>query len=1176
MFGGSTKFGRGGGRGGGGGANKRFSVPPQPPRPSVPGGMSRSGGLPSRNPGPSSAAPPAMEEAFRLVSGNNPLAFAMTIRLVPDLVEEIRRAEAQGETSKIKFGLNPTNPNGNLISVGGKEFRFTWSKEFGDLCDIYEERESGEDGNGLLVESGCAWRKVNVQRILDESTTNHVKMLSEEAERKNKARKAIVLDHENPVMKSQLKQLAAVESTSWRMGFKRKEPPPKKRKVDPPHVSSVGPQRSTYKSGLPSGSKTTGKGGHAISPPISSPIQFQTSAFPSGAVNIAKNNALIEEAGLAGQPSKEDATERETGPKPGGMSPDRSGHKLNLDSKTTDLQSMLISLLKDNPRGMTIKTLEKMIGHPIPSSGKKILSRIANCQAPGKYFLKPGVELEGFKGPSPGSGSSFEDDHNQENFYPTLVEEPTSPKELPSNNGIMQENLASPGALDASENIDIEKHSPDADKKNSDNSVGRVDSSSDSGSDSDSDSHSTDSRSDSGSPSRSRSQSRSRSRSRSPSRSRSKSPARSQSDSSSDSDSDASSNQEGSDEDVDIMVSDDDKALDHTAIPDMGNAFPGSPLDGGILDIDGVDDKHDGHESDIVDIDAVEETNYGHGASVEEMNPISASHNGLQERQNLIGSLFDEEETAFEGTFKQEPSENSMRVSKGQTRRRHSGYSDTKHEQMKRLKTESSHQTAVQQCDNRPYSSPRDLSPERNNEHMCESPAVRMPNRADRDMNAESSFQRRSQAFPGKFSGHSQLNRRSYDLGPSGKAYDVSGKPNRQVEGSSHGRFSMQKERSVAESQFEGYGTAAERGIRNGKEGISGSKYPVSDDSPYYKSSETIGNNLQIGKISSLQMGSSQENIDRYGTERPSLVNGKGGAILQRELSGLELGELLPEEAPVNKPSDRKGFSKLSENKSNNSENRSIVPSRGKTSGKSKVDLGKPSPSKMSRMRTVEGREGDSVVPFVQGAESQLPYLPIVDHGDGSAPITKMADVSKPMRNGQQQLESKQGKVPRSIKESKRQAVGTTINMTSGQKEAVSADYGGGLKRRESSSDENSCSYSKYEKDEPELKGRIKDFQQYEEYVQEFCDKYDSYCCINKTLGNYRNEFLKMGKELELAKGRDLERYNHIEAQLRDSFRLCGQKRERLSKIFTVLHAELKHLKRMITDFAQAYSKGSS
>lgn len=76
-----------------------------------------------------------------------------------------------------------------IINVGGKEFKFTWSRERGDLCDIYEEHQSGEDGNGVLIEAGCAWRKLNVQRTLDESTTSHMKMRSVEAEQRTKSRK---------------------------------------------------------------------------------------------------------------------------------------------------------------------------------------------------------------------------------------------------------------------------------------------------------------------------------------------------------------------------------------------------------------------------------------------------------------------------------------------------------------------------------------------------------------------------------------------------------------------------------------------------------------------------------------------------------------------------------------------------------------------------------------------------------------------------------------------------------------------------------------------------------------------------------------------------------------------------------------------------------------------------
>lgn len=76
--------------------------------------------------------------------------------------------------------------------MGGKEYRFTWSHEMGGLCDIYEERQSCEDGNGLLVESGCSWRKLNVQRVLDESTKKQVKKRSEEYEQKLKSRKYVI------------------------------------------------------------------------------------------------------------------------------------------------------------------------------------------------------------------------------------------------------------------------------------------------------------------------------------------------------------------------------------------------------------------------------------------------------------------------------------------------------------------------------------------------------------------------------------------------------------------------------------------------------------------------------------------------------------------------------------------------------------------------------------------------------------------------------------------------------------------------------------------------------------------------------------------------------------------------------------------------------------------------
>lgn len=48
---------------------------------------------------------------------------------------------------------------------------------------------NGEDGIGLLMERGSALRKMNVQRILDESAKNQVKMRSVQAELESKSRK---------------------------------------------------------------------------------------------------------------------------------------------------------------------------------------------------------------------------------------------------------------------------------------------------------------------------------------------------------------------------------------------------------------------------------------------------------------------------------------------------------------------------------------------------------------------------------------------------------------------------------------------------------------------------------------------------------------------------------------------------------------------------------------------------------------------------------------------------------------------------------------------------------------------------------------------------------------------------------------------------------------------------
>lgn len=121
---GASKLGRGGGRAGV--VNKRNSFPPPPPhRLSTPSSSNRlslgSSAARSRMGGPGSGASAggskAVEETFSLVSGNNPLAFAMIIRLAPDLVEEIKKVEIQGGAARIKFDSSGHNPNGNVSNL---------------------------------------------------------------------------------------------------------------------------------------------------------------------------------------------------------------------------------------------------------------------------------------------------------------------------------------------------------------------------------------------------------------------------------------------------------------------------------------------------------------------------------------------------------------------------------------------------------------------------------------------------------------------------------------------------------------------------------------------------------------------------------------------------------------------------------------------------------------------------------------------------------------------------------------------------------------------------------------------------------------------------------------------------------------------------------------------------
>ncbi|XP_047330057.1 uncharacterized protein LOC124933667 [Impatiens glandulifera] len=1157
MYGGQGKLGRGGG--GRGGAGKRHSLPSSfPPPPINRQSLGSSGRLPiggasaSRNRGVSAAGANATtcpssttEETFSLVTGNA-LNFAMIIRMVPDLVEEIKRVEDQGGTARIKFDSNAKNPSENVIEVGGKVYRFTWSHETGDLCDIYEERQSGEDGNGLLIESGCAWRKVDLQRTLDESAKNHVKMRSAEADRKHSSRKAIILDHANPSTRDQMKAVAAAETNPWRKGFnQKKEPDFKKRKVEFP--AAGGPPKAANKIML--SSTTPAKSRPSVSPLPSPPEHSIIPGSPFGLGNLAKHSTTgqvtTEETALS---LEKELPNRATS----AVILEKSGPKRHLSAKPTDLQSMLISILSDNPKGMSLKALEKAVGESMPNYARKIepiIRKIANFEAPGKYILKPEVELGSGKKPASGIGSSPDDASHQtppseDNFdcIPAAKIDSTQKTSLQETEKQVKLN-----ADEVIPTLGLDDYSFDifGDKKNSDNSVKEAGSSSDSGSDSDSDSKSE--TSDTGSESGSHSKGRSKS----------KSPVGSGS--SSDSESDDS--KEGSDEDVDIMTSEDDQEtkqkLQASSSPIIWEDSGTVAAENGIAaDIqDGGSDLVD-IENDTPDNDNMEMTFPANS----DVNKESEKYMELHESPMSLVKQPSPGQIAKD-SIKHREADRYTKLPKGKHKR--SSETNNTFEKPENAKR------------------PKTGGPEARNSLSMESPQNQSINNSQSaqllrtygDGPSDSDFQKNhNEQIPGRkpIASNSRL-----------KGYDTVERPN--MHGDGFGNNSMDyterntnahgvlpfKKNIFLRGQDEMHHINEKKMLRNPIE----DKCQMPPDTHYQKYGEQVGKVKESAQVSKPLTSFSLKDNERTDTDRyPFAIQGRG-RTLQRELSELELGEfrepLLEVTPGVEKQIEQN-------NPLKQSVDRSITdPNKGKPDGRRFLDQGKKSipilnnqeslvKKKMPGNHTDSPKLGKSQQPdmIVKPRNNEVGGSHDFSVGGGDINIKlapKNAELSHSLKNG------------RKLKSN----LLTDVNGQQKDTSLTESTEGAGLKRRESSSDENSCSYSKYEKAAPELKGPIKDFSQYQEYVQEYQAKYDSYCSLNKTLEGYRNEFHKLGRELESAKGKDMERYYIILGKLNESYRQCGPRHKRLKKIFIVLHEELKNLKQMIKEYATSFANES-
>ncbi|KAK9054737.1 hypothetical protein SSX86_025816 [Deinandra increscens subsp. villosa] len=1091
MYGGSGKLGRGRG---GGPANRNIHSTFQPSsvqRPSAnPGGGRQSAGGGHRSRSSTPAAPVAAstaDETFSLVR-NNPLNFGMIIRLTPVLVEEIKRLEAQGGAARMKFDPSANNPAGNVIDVGGKEFRFTWSQETGDLCDIYEERRSGDNGDGLLVECGGAWRKLNVQRELDETVKNHVKMRTVEAERKHKSRTAIVLDHGNPSMKTQMKALAAAEvNNAWKGSYKqqKKEPPLKKMKAEP--SPAVVPPKFGGKAGF--SSSTPSKIRASVSPLLSTPEQSGVPLSPLRHSNFNKVHTNRDDATLT-QSSKGNA-------RTVGVVPNKPGSNEISGNKPTDLQSLLISLLMEKPHGMNLKALEKAIGETFPKSVKQIepvLKKIAVFQAPGRYILKPDVELESFKRSLSESGSSPENNNRLREVTPAPPASSFPLKVDDVNKFIEPSHQISERYedLNTSEKIDIDNLSPDvlSDKKVSHNNEGPTISSSRSGSDSDSESDSSDSESES------------------------RSPVGSRSGSSSDSDSDASANsKQGSDEDVDIM-SDDDKEpkqklqpLDH----ELGYAH------------NMADEKDDGHGSDLVDIDLFEDNNEA-GLHVADNNEDNYAD---QTTNLLINQLHNQEREVYDHAKKVVLKNKSDRESDEKQHFEENGH-------VKRLKSANWARPTVSR-------SPDGLG--------MINQAVDVPDYDFENVNNREFLGNYTSDSPRPGSGSIDLNAQAK---PPADMDNIGRFSERGPQGNTV--FSMQKDNKINKE-------------RRAEDGPSKDRRPPKTSGRKHSGSHQKKHGTSIEKIKEPELLSTSQIKDSPADlVKSTLINGCRPTLL-RELSDLEMGEFR-ENMHEEKRFERNNSFKQSENISS-SDYWNLDESKGKPNDMLNL------PKKLVPEEHVDDftrLNGKQLLPRLDHVKAGSQHSKGRHNEAGASTLNtdsqRKVNVEVPRKHEKQagpiSTKDKRKHKPKDLGEKKKDFWMVNSRDNNGQK----------VRELESCSDDSISSYTKYEKEEPEMKGPVRDLSQYNEYVQEYREKYDCYQTLNKILESYRNEFQTFGRDLELAKGRDNDRYTKVLEQLMKSYRQCGTKHKRLKKIFVVLHHELQHLKQMIRDFAEKQAKG--
>ncbi|VVA98893.1 unnamed protein product [Arabis nemorensis] len=602
--------------------------------------------------------------------------------------------------------------------------------------------------------------------------------------------------------------------------------------------------------------------------------------------------------------------------------------------------------------------------------------------------------------------------------------------------------------------------------------------------------------------------------------------------------------------------------------------------DSDAVDIDGHDSDAvdiDGHDSDAVDVEG-NSSDEGHGSEADRkkfsdnnwkmevttrtsptaneevgisgQEIFSSGNDKLRERQNFIGQLFDDTENTTKDNLKNEQLDTSERLAKDQNQKAPDlEHYSQKSARAKNMKSHSFNQFPASQT----IDPPKELQ----------------------------------KSFIEKSNRHGQM-KPVDSSGKSNKHSNAVGNVRKSEEGYhlSHEMLSSRSEKVFRDSQRDDV-HLKNKFPRNKKGGESVIRPSLPPDTSNRKHGELDGTDKDPKNGAGMSIGSSP--LDSQRTHLAKLPKGNG-SVLQTQVPDLELGEL-PEswgEDTTLKQLEENCSFRQSNLKPSTSENFGIDSNKRRSK---KSDSKKPAPSHASNgikefpKHVVEDSERSQKW-ALQSHEQNLTGTDteIVAQNKNLEDTANKSRQKDSRARGGSSVEgygetnkktpvvkhgSKRASTSRSSRESKRHASGTIANSINGHKDAISIP---GEKRR-TSFDAEDPSYLKYEKASPEPKGPISDLLQYEAYKQEFLDKYDSYCSINKILDGYRTEFQKLGRELDFAKGRDMERYNKILEQLKQSYRKEGERHKRLKKVFIILHEELTQVKQRMIDYASSHGK---